>query len=95
MLSHSLHLFLQNFIMPFTSAYYTRFLNYLRNKLVGGIEVFKRSATKLHIFIDIQGPTFLLPQKKDAPSLLVFDTGICEDCIRKGCNYKLKEEYSS
>lgn len=37
--------------------------------------MFKRSATKLHIFIDIQGPTFLLPQKKDAPSLLVFDTG--------------------
>jgi len=29
----------------------------------------------LHIFIDIQGPTFLLPQKKDAPSLLVFNTG--------------------
>lgn len=61
---------------PFASTYYTRFLNYLRNKFVGGIELFKRSATKLHIFIDIQGPTFLLPQKKDAPSLLVFDTGI-------------------
>jgi len=57
------------------STYYTRFLYYLKNKFVGGIELFKRSATKLHIFIDIQGPTFLLPQKKDAPSLLVFDTG--------------------
>ncbi|EFN86841.1 Vacuolar protein sorting-associated protein 13A [Harpegnathos saltator] len=67
---------LQNFITPFTSVYYTRFLNYLRDKFVGGIQVFKRSATKLHIFIDIQGPTFLLPQKKDAPSLLVFDTGV-------------------
>lgn len=61
---------------PFASTYYTRFLNYLKNKFVGGIELFKKSATKLHIFIDIQGPTFLLPQKKDAPSLLVFDTGI-------------------
>lgn len=69
--------------MPFASAYYTRFLNYLRNKLVGGIEVFKRSATKLHIFIDIQGPTFLLPQKKDAPSLLVFDTGTRESYARE------------
>ncbi|XP_012533549.1 vacuolar protein sorting-associated protein 13A isoform X2 [Monomorium pharaonis] len=67
---------LRNFIIPFTSVYYTRFLYYLKNKFVGGIELFKRSATKLHIFIDIQGPTFLLPQKKDAPSLLVFDTGI-------------------
>lgn len=38
--------------------------------------MFKRSATKLHIFLDMQGPVFLLPQKKDAPSLLVFDTGI-------------------
>lgn len=73
---------LQNFIMPFASAYYTRFLNYVRNKLVGGIEVFKKSATKLHIFIDIQGPTFLLPQKKDAPSLLVFDTGTHKSCVR-------------
>ncbi|XP_025991463.1 vacuolar protein sorting-associated protein 13A isoform X2 [Solenopsis invicta] len=67
---------LRNFIIPFTSTHYTRFLYYLKNKFVGGIELFKRSATKLHIFIDIQGPTFLLPQKKDAPSLLVFDTGI-------------------
>ncbi|KAL6266414.1 hypothetical protein P5V15_003265 [Pogonomyrmex californicus] len=67
---------LLNFIRPFTSAYYTRSLYYMKNKLIGGIELFKRSATKLHIFIDIQGPTFLLPQKKDAPSLLVFDTGI-------------------
>ncbi|KYM95926.1 Vacuolar protein sorting-associated protein 13C [Cyphomyrmex costatus] len=67
---------LRNFIIPFTSTYYTRFLYYLKNKFVGGIELFKRSATKLHIFIDIQGPTFLLPQKKDAPSLLVFDTGV-------------------
>ncbi|KAG5314184.1 VP13A protein, partial [Acromyrmex insinuator] len=67
---------LRNFIIPFTSTYYTRLLYYLKNKFVGGIELFKRSATKLHIFIDIQGPTFLLPQKKDAPSLLVFDTGI-------------------
>ncbi|EZA49615.1 Vacuolar protein sorting-associated protein 13A [Ooceraea biroi] len=67
---------LRNFIRPFTSVYYARFLNYTRNMFVGGIEVFKRSATKLHIFIDIQGPTFLLPQKKDAPSLLVFDTGV-------------------
>ncbi|XP_077263954.1 intermembrane lipid transfer protein VPS13A isoform X2 [Temnothorax americanus] len=67
---------LRNFIIPFASTYYTRFLYYLKNKFVGGIELFKKSATKLHIFIDIQGPTFLLPQKKDAPSLLVFDTGI-------------------
>nr|XP_012219129.1 PREDICTED: vacuolar protein sorting-associated protein 13A-like isoform X1 [Linepithema humile] len=67
---------LRNFIRPFTSAYYTHFLNYLEYKFVTGIELFKRSATKLHIFIDIQGPTFLLPQKKDAPSLLVFDTGV-------------------
>ncbi|XP_070527175.1 intermembrane lipid transfer protein VPS13A isoform X2 [Cardiocondyla obscurior] len=67
---------LRNFITPFTSTYYTRFLYYLKNKFVGGIELFKKSATKLHIFIDIQGPTFLLPQKKDAPSLLVFDTGV-------------------
>lgn len=67
---------LRNFIIPFTSTYYTRFLYYLKNTFVGGIELFKRSATKLHIFVDIQGPTFLLPQKKDAPSLLVFDTGV-------------------
>ncbi|XP_011865236.1 PREDICTED: vacuolar protein sorting-associated protein 13A-like isoform X2 [Vollenhovia emeryi] len=67
---------LRNFVIPFTSTYYTRFLYYLKNKFVGGIELFKKSATKLHIFIDIQGPTFLLPQKKDAPSLLVFDTGV-------------------
>ncbi|EFN62404.1 Vacuolar protein sorting-associated protein 13A [Camponotus floridanus] len=67
---------LRNFVRPFASTYYTCFLNYLKNKFVGGIELFKKSATKLHIFIDIQGPTFLLPQKKDAPSLLVFDTGI-------------------
>lgn len=68
--------------MPFASAYYTRFLNYVRDKLIGGIEIFKRSATKLHIFIDIQGPTFLLPQKKDGPSLLVFDTGTRKSCLK-------------
>ncbi|XP_020288636.1 vacuolar protein sorting-associated protein 13A-like isoform X2 [Pseudomyrmex gracilis] len=67
---------LQNFVRPFTSVCYIRLLKYLETKFVKGIEVFKRSATKLHIFIDVQGPTFLLPQKKDAPSLLVLDTGI-------------------
>lgn len=65
----------QNFVRPFTSVCYIRLLKYLETKFVKGIEVFKRSATKLHIFIDVQGPTFLLPQKKDAPSLLVLDTG--------------------
>lgn len=49
---------------------------YLTEKLAGGFEAFKRSATKLHMFIDIQGPVFLLPQRKEVPSLLVLNTGV-------------------
>ncbi|XP_076670615.1 intermembrane lipid transfer protein VPS13A isoform X2 [Andrena cerasifolii] len=67
---------LKHFLAPFSSTYCLRFKNYLIKKLRRGIEEFKRSATKLHIFIDIQGPTFLLPQRKDVPSLLVLNTGV-------------------
>lgn len=55
--------------------YYIHLSYYLKDKFIGGIEMFKRSVTKLRIFTEIQGPTFLLPQKKDVPHLLVFDTG--------------------
>lgn len=34
-----------------------------------------KSEIKLQVSIDLQGPTFLLPQKKDYPNLLVFDIG--------------------
>ncbi|KAK2588797.1 hypothetical protein KPH14_001672 [Odynerus spinipes] len=67
---------LQYFLAPFASSFFTYFVTYLRKKCTEYIEEFKRSATKLHIFIDIQGPTFLLPQRKDIANLIVFDTGI-------------------
>lgn len=67
---------LKHFLAPFISSYCLRLKNYLINKLMIGIKEFKRSATKLHIFIDIQGPIFLLPQRKDIPSLLVLNTGV-------------------
>ncbi|KAG7205210.1 hypothetical protein KM043_018296 [Ampulex compressa] len=67
---------LQHFLTPFTSTYCTQLKKYLYCKFMKGIDEFKKSATKLHIFIDIQGPTFLLPQRKDVPSLLVLNTGI-------------------
>ncbi|CAK9828583.1 Intermembrane lipid transfer protein VPS13A [Anthophora retusa] len=67
---------LKYFLAPFVSTYCSQFKNYLINKLVNGVQEFKRSATKLHIFIDIQGPIFLLPQRKDVPSLLVLNTGV-------------------
>lgn len=53
-----------------------QFKKYLVKKIINGIDEFKRSATKLHIIIDIQGPIFLLPQRKEIPSLLVLNTGI-------------------
>lgn len=67
--------FLQYFLAPFTSTYFLQFKKYLVKKLMNGIGEFKKSATKLHIFIDIQGPIFLLPQRKEVPSLLVLNTG--------------------
>ncbi|XP_017890538.1 vacuolar protein sorting-associated protein 13C-like [Ceratina calcarata] len=67
---------LKYFLTPFTSTYCLRLENYVIKKLIGGIEEFKKSGTKLHIFIDIQGPVFLLPQRKDVPSLLVLNTGV-------------------
>ncbi|XP_053983322.1 intermembrane lipid transfer protein VPS13C-like [Hylaeus volcanicus] len=68
---------LKYFLTPFTSTYCSRLKNYVINKLINGIKEFKRSATKLHIFIDIQGPIFLLPQWKDvSSSLLVLNTGV-------------------
>ncbi|CAL7940918.1 unnamed protein product [Xylocopa violacea] len=68
---------LKYFLAPFSTAKYCLGLkNYLIKKLMIGIEEFKKNATKLHIFIDIQGPIFLLPQRKDVPSLMVLNTGI-------------------
>ncbi|XP_078045899.1 intermembrane lipid transfer protein VPS13A isoform X2 [Augochlora pura] len=67
---------LKHFLAPFLSTYCTQFKNYLTDKIRNGIKEFKKSATKLHIFIDIQGPIFLLPQRKDVPSLLVLNTGV-------------------
>lgn len=67
--------FSQYFLAPFTSTYFLQFKKYLVEKLMDGIGEFKKSATKLHIFIDIQGPIFLLPQRKEVPSLLVLNTG--------------------
>lgn len=69
-------MFPQYFLAPFTSTYCLRFKNYLIHKFMASIEEFKRSATKLHVFIDLQGPIFLLPQRKDVPSLLVLNTGV-------------------
>ncbi|XP_076243831.1 intermembrane lipid transfer protein VPS13A [Calliopsis andreniformis] len=66
---------LKHFLAPFTSTYCSQFKNYLSRKFLSGIDVFKKSATKVHICIDIQGPIFLLPQRKDVPSLLVLNTG--------------------
>ncbi|XP_024221985.1 vacuolar protein sorting-associated protein 13C [Bombus impatiens] len=66
---------LKYFLAPFTSMYFLQFKKYLVKKLMNGIGEFKKSATKLHIFIDIQGPIFLLPQRKEVPSLLVLNTG--------------------
>ncbi|KAK9294042.1 hypothetical protein QLX08_011233 [Tetragonisca angustula] len=67
---------LKYFLAPFASTHILRFREYLTEKLAGGFEAFKRSATKLHMFIDIQGPVFLLPQRKEVPSLLVLNTGV-------------------
>ncbi|XP_076375159.1 intermembrane lipid transfer protein VPS13A isoform X2 [Megalopta genalis] len=67
---------LKHFLAPFLSTYCMQFKNYLTDKIRDGIKDFKKSATKLHIFIDIQGPIFLLPQRKDVPSLLVLNTGV-------------------
>ncbi|XP_034193125.2 intermembrane lipid transfer protein VPS13A isoform X1 [Osmia lignaria lignaria] len=67
---------LKYFLTPFTSTYCLSIKNYLTDKLMSGIEEFKRTATKLHVFIDIQGPIFLLPQQKDVPTLLVLNTGV-------------------
>ncbi|XP_076634172.1 intermembrane lipid transfer protein VPS13A isoform X1 [Colletes latitarsis] len=68
---------LKHFLTPFTSTYCLWLKNYVINKLISGIKQFKRSATKLHIFIDIQGPILLLPQWKDvSSSLLVLNTGV-------------------
>ncbi|XP_026299715.1 vacuolar protein sorting-associated protein 13C isoform X2 [Apis mellifera] len=67
---------LKYFLAPFFPIYCLQFKKYLVKKIINGIDEFKRSATKLHIFIDIQGPIFLLPQRKEIPSLLVLNTGI-------------------
>lgn len=69
-------LFSQYFLAPFASTHFLRLKKYLTEKLASGFEAFKRSATKLHMFIDIQGPVFLLPQRKEIPSLLVLNTGV-------------------
>ncbi|XP_014604811.1 PREDICTED: vacuolar protein sorting-associated protein 13C-like [Polistes canadensis] len=67
---------LHYFLVPFASSFLTQLMIYLKKKCIAYVEEFKRNAIKLHIFIDIQGPTFLLPQKKDIANLIVFDTGI-------------------
>ncbi|XP_011303575.1 vacuolar protein sorting-associated protein 13C [Fopius arisanus] len=40
------------------------------------VEELRKSPTKLHISIDLQGPTFLFPQKRDLPNTLVLDLGL-------------------
>ncbi|XP_028982314.1 vacuolar protein sorting-associated protein 13A [Diachasma alloeum] len=40
------------------------------------VEELRKSPTKLHISIDVQGPTFMFPQKRDVPNALVIDLGL-------------------
>ncbi|XP_044592317.1 vacuolar protein sorting-associated protein 13A-like isoform X2 [Cotesia glomerata] len=40
------------------------------------VEELRKSATKLRIFIDFQVPTFLLPQARDVPNVILLDLGI-------------------
>ncbi|XP_033208533.1 vacuolar protein sorting-associated protein 13C-like [Belonocnema kinseyi] len=65
----------QHFLNPFVSFLRPRLAGYLRNFFFWSIAEFMRSEIKLQVSIDLQGPTFLLPQKKDYPNLLVFDIG--------------------
>ncbi|XP_066588204.1 intermembrane lipid transfer protein VPS13A-like isoform X2 [Prorops nasuta] len=67
---------IQQFIAPFSSLLHTYVLNYLHIKVKEGIKELRKHPIKLHIFIDIQGPTFLLPVKMTVPVLLVVDAGI-------------------
>lgn len=39
------------------------------------VEELRKSSTKLHISIDVQGPTFMFPQRRDVPNVLVLDLG--------------------
>ncbi|KAK0164246.1 hypothetical protein PV328_002894 [Microctonus aethiopoides] len=58
------------------------------------IEELRKSATKLRIFIDIQAPTLLFPQKRDMPNVVVLDLGILtiENFFKKNDKTKFIED---
>ncbi|XP_048515019.1 intermembrane lipid transfer protein VPS13C-like isoform X2 [Athalia rosae] len=66
----------ENFFKPFAHLVPKALLTSFSDSIVSNIKKLKHSATKLHLSLDLHGPTFLFPQKKDVPSLLVFHTGI-------------------
>ncbi|XP_046422194.1 vacuolar protein sorting-associated protein 13A-like isoform X1 [Neodiprion fabricii] len=66
----------ENFFKPFTYLIPRTLLSSLSDSLLLNVKKLKHSAIKLNLSLNLHGPTFLFPQKKDAPSLLVFDTGI-------------------
>ncbi|XP_015594990.1 vacuolar protein sorting-associated protein 13A isoform X2 [Cephus cinctus] len=66
----------QNFMEPFLYLLCEPVIASCKCVSTWGIQQFRNSGTKLRIFVDIQGPTLLLPQKKDIPNLIVFATGV-------------------
>ena len=63
-------------MQPFTRLFAALPIESLKNMFYKTIEEFRTSATKLHLSIDIQGPTLLFSQNRDNPSVLVFDMGM-------------------
>ncbi|XP_043273461.1 vacuolar protein sorting-associated protein 13A-like isoform X2 [Venturia canescens] len=64
------------FMQPFERLFAALPIEKVKIMVLKAIEEFRTSSTKLHLSIDIQGPTLLFPQNRDNPSVLVFDMGI-------------------
>ncbi|XP_053597427.1 intermembrane lipid transfer protein VPS13A [Microplitis demolitor] len=60
------------------------------------VQELRKSATKLRIFIDFQAPTFLFPQTRDIPNLMVLDLGVLniENFFKKNEKIRVTEESS-
>lgn len=71
-------------MQPFEHLFAALPIEKLKIMVLKTIEEFRSSSTKLHLSIDIQGPTLLFPQNRENPSVIVFDMGeiFVKNCLK-------------
>lgn len=71
---------MQKFVSPFVpSNIFAKVVKFAEKSVAQCFRSIRFCNDKIHVSIDFQLPTLLLPQQASSPNLIVFNTGTCEN----------------